>query len=349
MTEKIMKVCMKVSAICFCMLLLQHVNAQYNFSTLNSKLAQYQKQLGGNVVALIYKDGKLVYQHELGDFKVNTQAPIASCSKWLTSALVMTFVDEGKLSLDDKVSKYIPEFTSYGKGYITIRNCLSHTTGIEDDKVSIASIMKLNRYHSLEEEVNDFMSKHEIFAQPGQQFAYGTVGLNIAGRVLEIISKKPFDQLMMQRIFRPMEMKFSTFYSEKATNPSGGAQSTAADYMHFLIMILNKGMYKDKTILSEQSIAEMQKIQTTQATIKYSPEIAEGFSYGLGEWVLQTDASGNSTVVACPGLFGTWPLVDNCRGYACIFFVKTLLREDRKDIYTDLKQTIDAEITGDCK
>lgn len=339
---------MKVSTALIFLLLLQTVNAQYNFTELDNKLTQYKDQLGGNVVAMIYKDSQLVYKKEIGDFKINTVAPIASCSKWLTAALVMTFVDEGKLSLDDKVSKYIPEFNNYGKGYITIRNCLSHTTGIEDDKLSLASIIKLSRYESLEKEVNDFMSKHEIFAQPGQQFAYSAVGLNIAGRVLEIISKKSFDQLMTQRIFRPLNMKASTFYSEKAPNPSGGAKSTAADYMNFLVMILNKGTFNGKKILSEASVLEMQKALTNQSMIKYAPENAAGYNYALGEWVIEADENGKGIVVASPGLFGTWPWVDNCRGYACIILVKNLKTEDRKEMYTDIKKVIDAQITSQC-
>jgi len=347
MSQKSFSNCIKVSAVLVFLLLLQAVKAQYNFGELDKKLGEYQQQLGGNVVTLIYKDSQVIYKKELGDFKANTVAPIASCSKWLTAALVMTFVDEGKLSLDDKVSKYIPEFTNYGKGYITIRNCLSHTTGIED-KSGLAGILENSRFETLEEEVNNFMSKHEIFAQPGQQFAYSSVGLNIAGRVLEIISKKPFDQLMTQRIFRPLNMKASTFYSERAVNPSGGAKSTANDYMNFLIMIINKGMFNGKRILSEQSIAEMQKTQTNQNMIKYAPPTAQGFNYALGEWVLNADANGNSTTVASPGLFGTWPMVDKCRGYVCIIFVKTLLRDSRKEIYTDLKQTIDTQIASKC-
>lgn len=334
---------MKVSTALILLLLLQTTKAQNKFDELDKKLNQYQQQLGGNVVTLIYKDSQIIYKKELGDFKANSIAPIASCSKWLTAALIMTFVDEGKLSLDDKVSKYIPEFTDYGKGYITIRNCLSHTTGIED-KPGIAGIIENSRFTTLEDEVNSFMSKHEIFAQPGQQFAYSSAGLNIAGRVLEIISKKPFDQLMTQRIFRPLNMKFSTFYSERAVNPSGGAKSTASDYMNFLVMILNKGSFNGKRILSESSVAEMQKTVINQNMIKYTPDIAQGYNYALGEWVLETDESGNSTVVASPGLFGTWPYVDKKDGYACIIFVKTLLRNSRREVYTDLMQTIDAAV-----
>ena len=59
------------------------------------------------------KDDTLVYKKEVGEFKSKTVAPIASCSKWLTAALVMQFVDEGKFSLDDQVVNYLPEFEKY--------------------------------------------------------------------------------------------------------------------------------------------------------------------------------------------------------------------------------------------
>ncbi|HNP24390.1 MAG TPA: serine hydrolase domain-containing protein [Panacibacter sp.] len=342
--------CLKFSTVALFMLFLQTAEAQYNFAELDKKLDFYKKELGENAVTLVYKNGKIIYQKSMGDFDARTQAPVASCSKWLTAALVMTFVDEGKLSLDDYVSKYIPEFTSYGKGYITIRQCLSHTTGIHSERIGLGSIIQLRKYSSLEEEVNDFMSKHELDAQPGQQFFYSAIGLNTAGRVLEIIGKKSFDQLMTQRIFRPLGMKGSTFYSEKATNPSGGAVCTANDYMNFLTMLLNKGMFNGKRILSEQSVEAMETVQTNAAAMVYAPPAAEKASYGLGGWVLETGTDGKSTVVASPGLFGTWPLIDKCRGYACIFFVKTLLKgETKRAMYDDLKNTIDEAIQSECK
>ncbi len=348
MSQSVRLICMKVSTVLVFLLLLQVLHAQYNFSELDAKLQQHQKELGNNVVALIYKDGKIIYNKKLGDFDANTQAPIASCSKWLTAALVMQFVDAGKISLDDYVSKYLPMFKEYGKGYITIRQCLSHTTGIEGDRIGLAGIIKLGKYKSLEDEVNDFAGKHNIQANPGLEFRYSTIGLNIAARVLEVVTKKPFDRLMQDKIFRPLNMKNSSFSTdyEKAVNPSGGAVSSAQDYMNFLSMILNKGMFNGKRILSEQAIQTMQQTQTTAAMIKYTPPAGEGFNYALGEWVLEADESGKATVVASPGLFGTWPLVDLKRNYAAIFFVKTLLNGDqKKDIYMDFKNTIDSQIT----
>ena len=108
MSQKSFSNCIKVSAVLVFLLLLQAVKAQYNFGELDKKLGEYQQQLGGNVVTLIYKDSQVIYKKELGDFKANTVAPIASCSKWLTAALVMTFVDEGKLSLEPRSDEFWP-------------------------------------------------------------------------------------------------------------------------------------------------------------------------------------------------------------------------------------------------
>jgi CubicO group peptidase (beta-lactamase class C family) len=154
---------------------------------------------------------------------------------------------------------------------------------------------------------------------------------------------------MKLMIFNPLNMKNSTFEGESdALNPSGGALSTPADYTNFLAMILNKGMFNGRRILSEAAIEKMQTIQTGNIPKKYTPKIAEGYEYGLGEWIQEKDDKGGSTVLSCPGLFGTWPFVDKCRGYACIIFVKTLLGEQKKELYLEIKKTIDEQIPSTC-
>lgn len=349
MSLKISRICLNCSLFTAFLLFFQFSFAQ-DFSAVEALLQKNQKLLGNNVVAMVYKDGKVIYQKELGeDFKIKTQAPIASCSKWLTAALVMIYVDEGKLKLDDPVSKYIPEFDKYMKSYVTIRECLSHTTGIENEKGSLLKVLQRKKYASLEDEVNAYAAK-EISNNAGTEFHYGNIGLNIAGRVIEVISKKSFDRVIQDKLLRPLKMRATSFVDDggNAPNPSGGARSTAADYMNFLSMILNKGMFEGKRILSEQSIAEMQKPQFTNLPIKFTPKVAEGYHYGLGEWIQEEDASGNSLVVSCPGLFGTWPYIDKCRGYAAIIFVKTLLSEQKRDLALQFKSAVD-DAVGGCK
>ncbi len=353
MSYKISSYCRKFTLVLGFVLLCLCGKSQYDFTGVDKLLSANQKALGNNLVALIYKDGKIIYQKQMGDFTIKTKAPVESCSKWLTAALVMTFVDEGKISLDDKVGKYLPIFETYGRSFITIRQCLSHITGIADNEKKIIKLLELqkNKFKSLEEEVDSY-AKKEIAARPGATFNEGKIGLNIAGRVLEVISKKKFDALMKQRILAPLNMRSSSFTPEdydNAVSPSNGAVSTAADYMNFLMMILNKGTFMDKRILSEASIAQMQTIQTKNISKKYTPEFAEGFEYGLGEWVEETDDKGDSRIVSCPGLLGTWPYIDNCRNYACLFFMNNFRGELKKDIYMQLKKEIDKQMTVGCK
>ena len=167
MSEQKINICAKVSAIMILLLFFQLSKGQPNFSDLDRKLESAKKELGGNAVALIYKDGKIIYQKYLGEFNSKTQAPIASCSKWLTAALIMNFVDQGKLSLDDKVSKFLPIFLKYSKGYITIRDCLTHLTGIESEPIRLITLFTGKKYATLAEEVNDFASKKKILSNPG--------------------------------------------------------------------------------------------------------------------------------------------------------------------------------------
>ena len=118
--------------------------------------------------------------------------------------------------------------------------------------------------------------------------------------------------------------------------------------MKFLVMLMNKGKYNGKQILSEESVNEMMKIQTANVPKRYVPKAAEGFNYALGSWVVE-EKDGNATALASPGLFGTWPMVDFCRGYAYILFVKNYLGEERANAHLEIKQVIDEVIKDECK
>lgn len=326
-------------------------SAQYNFDEVGKKMDAAKKQLDGGATILIYKDGKIIYKKEAGpDFTIKTPVPIGASSQWLTAALVMTFVDEGLLNLDDKVSQYLPIFKTYGKAYITVRNCLDHFTGIEAPS-GITGFFDKKNYPTLEEEVNSFANKHEIQTNPGTEFRFSSIGLNIAGRICEVISKKKgFDRLMLERVTRPCGMRNTSFYNnEKAINPSGGASASALDYINFMTMIMNKGVVNGKKVLSEKAIADMETIQTTPALIKYAPEGAMGYNYGMGVWIQEMDSQGKPAVIGSPSFTGTWPYIDKCRNYTCIFLVKSPLNDARRNIFDGIKRTIDNVIGGECK
>ena len=350
MSAKTTSTCLKVSYIIAFMLFFQVSNAQLNFTELGAKLEASKSALGGKAVLLVYKDGKIVFEKSVGEFTAKTQAPIAASTQWLTAALVMSYVDEGKLSLDDKVSKFLPIFSKYSKGYITIRDCLTHLTGIEGPSIgSIKDMSNPKKFSTLDEIVNDIASSKEILSNPGLVFRFNNIGFTIVARVLEVMNKRGFEQMMAERITRPLLMRTTNFFSYTVINPAGGAQSSANDYMNFLSMLLNGGVFNGKRILSEAAIETMSKASSTQGMIKESPSIVQGKNYAVGQWVFGTDENGKTTTVACPGLFGTWPLIDYCRKYALLVFTPGDSSSENKELMASFKALIDDQIVAACK
>lgn len=342
MSYKFSSICLKCSLLSTFLLIFQSIFAQTNFQDVDQEIQSKQKLLGKDLVVMLWKAGDtVVYKKEVGEFNSKTAAPIGSCSKWLTAALVMQFVDEGKLSLDDKVSRWLPEFERYGKNYITIGICLSHLTGIKDDVNFIGKVFQKRKATSLEEAVNDFAAK-EIRINPGNDFWYGNMGIDIAGRVLEVIAKKKFDVLIKQKLFNPMAMRRTTFATldASAISPSNGASATADDYIKFLGMLMNKGKANGKQILSEESVELLRTIQTKSMKMAYVPKPMEGNSYALGAWVVE-EKDGKGTVMINPGFYGPWAMIDLCRGYGCFVLTKELLTEEKPGIHMELKRVID--------
>lgn len=347
-----LKKILKVSVIAIGTLILSNsAFAQFDTTALSSKLNQAKDRLGKDAVFMLYKDGKVLYKKEMGNLTIKTPVYIGASSQWLTAALVMLFVQEGKLSLDDKVSTYLPYFSEHYKNYITIRQCLTHSTGIKSEQ-GVAKLLQKNKFKTLEDEVNNFASKRDIETNPGTEFKYSNVGYDIAGRVLEAITKKTFDRLMQDRITRPLLMKNTTFTNENyndAVSPSTGARSTAADYINFLTMLLNKGTFNNKQILTESSLEILHTLSAHAGKIKNAPKSVEGLNYGIGEWILSSDAKGKTTAATVPSLQGTWPMIDLCRGYACVIFTRELPGDQPKNIYIDIKATLDNAIPANCK
>ena len=310
----------------------------YQFKPLDEVLDQDQKALDKNFTVLVNKNTQLVYAKEMGDAKANMPVAVGSISKWLTAALTLTLVDQGKLSLDDKVSTYLPIFKTYGKGFITIRQCLTHFTGLAT--AGIGGI-HIGKYPTLEAEVNDICAKREIQTNPGTEFRYSEIGYAIVGRVLEVITKKPFDRLMKETLFRPLNMQRSGFPTgEYAVDPAEGALCTPAELLNFTAMVLNKGLFSGKRILSEVSIAELLKPETTAAQIKSSPIGVDGYTYALGAWIQSTDAGGLPAVVCAPSLKGSWAFIDLTRGYAAVIVVNKEFGEPKKQVYVGIQSAI---------
>lgn len=315
----------------------------------------------GGAVTLVARGGRVVHLRPVGWADVGKRSRmrsdnlfwIASMTKSITAAAVMTLVDEGKLSLDEPVSSYIPEFKDARCGSgppvrpITLRHLMSHTSGLaQPDRKATDGAVSLARY------AVDLVKPSLVF-QPGSAYEYG-FGLTVAGRVVEIVAGRPFDKYVERRITAPLGMKDTTFAPQSAqrrrlvttykpdedgagmvaaynpfvtsspeivrtTEPSGGLFSTATDMFRFYQMILNGGRYGDARILSPAAINEM----TRSVDAGGKP-----VDYGLG-WAIQpkrTGAAANSlSGFGHGGAFGTSGFIDPARGIVAVLMIQRVL------------------------
>jgi CubicO group peptidase (beta-lactamase class C family) len=273
--------------------------------------------LGGASLMLI-KDGQVIYEHYFGNYDTNTTVPIASASKWLSGATLMTLVDEGKLSLNDPVSKYFPYFTGE-KGTITIRQLFSHTSGLPPI-TNDAPCLYNPRTPSMEACVQD-IAQLDLVGPPGAQFAYGENSMQVAGRICEIVSGQSWESLFQEKIAIPLEMPGTTFGSRPNPIVAGGARSRLNDYANFLRMISNEGRFNGKRVLSVRSVREMQRNLTAGLPVVYAPRGLTTVNYAIGEWLDILDPRGRAIQISSPGLFGFTPWLDEKRNLIGIFMV----------------------------
>ena len=336
------------------------VRAQSPYAQLDDWLHAHTKEMGGRSVLVIYSGGKVVYDHAVNDmtgkqkmvdryifkrmkqegatedYGFTTRQPIASCSKWLSAALVMTFVDEGKLRLTDTVGQFLPVLSAHGKGAITMGECLSHLTGIQEPPMK-QILAEMKDVRSMDQAIA-LIADMPMEGEPGKVFHYSNAGLQIAGAVIEKISGKSFETLFAERIARPLGLTNTDFGKGPVALPAGGAGSTPEDYLTFLVMIMNKGELNGVRVLSEKSVEEMQVNRLgPDVRIAYSPVESGQLGYGYGEWVMDG-------AVTSPGLFGSFPIVDNKKKYCAFLLTFYLDNKGRNERYMDLKKLIDEKI-----
>lgn len=330
------KNCLKGSSVLIFMLLFQLAEAQ-DFAAADQFLQKNMKALGGELIVLVQKDGKPIYKKELGkDFTLKSSAPAEEISQWFTTVLVLMLNDEGKLSIDDPAAKYIPKFEQYMKGYITLRHCLSHTTGLDAGKEGVGKILNKSNFDNLTDEVDTYISKRDIAANPGETFAYNRMGIAIAAKAAEAATKKTFDRLALEKLFRTLGMRQTLFNNDNGkVDPVSGAITTGEDGMKFLQMLLDKGTLNGKKILNESTVMELRKAQFPDARIVSKPDMYKDYDYCLTTWVAEKDDAGNATILR-QGLSGNQALIDFRNNTAVLILLKDPEGEKKRNLVNEL-------------
>ena len=284
------------------------------------------------VTAIVMRDGKQLFRLDVGKIDPNAQFPIASSSKWMTAALVMIVVDEGKLSLDEPIAKVLPAFQGQA-GTVTLRELLAQTSG-EGSLKSLVDVRQDPRITLAESAMQ--VARRPLEDPPGTVFKYGGPGFQVAGAAVEAVTGRRWAELFDERIAKPLGMPHTywTHLPNRGISPAdtrnpllqGGVVTTADDNMRFLTMLAQHGRYEGHQILSAKAIDTMETIQTLGKPMAYVPPGAtDGALYALGNWCETWTADGQCTLVSSPGAFGTFPWIDRQTGLYGIFFMRDRL------------------------
>ncbi len=214
---------------------------------------------------------------------LETRFDLASLTKVVaTTPAVMLLVQAGKLKLDDPVVKHLPHFGQRGKESITIRQLLTHYSGL-------APFFRLpQRGPGATERIVDKIYQSGASANPGTQFIYSDLGFILLGRLIEVVSGERLDQWAQSRVFSPLKMSETHFGSRlrdyQKTAPTekradgtflrgqvhdplssmmggvaghAGLFSTARDLARFCRMLLNEGSLDGAPVLNPQTVRQM--------------------------------------------------------------------------------------------
>ena len=304
-------------------------------------------EIAGGVTVVLAPDRVLhLESHGLADISAGrpmtptTLFWIASMTKPVTGTALAILIDEGKVAIDDPVEKFIPEFArlegpSGAAARITIRQILTHTSGLGE-----APPEATKNARSLADLVPAWLAA-PMKNEPGEKWVYTQSGINLAGRIVEVVTGRPFDAFLQERLFDPLGMVDTTFYpteeqrtrlatpyarnqntgalepapprQEYGVRPrppqgNGGLYSTPRDYAAFCRMLLNRGTVDGRSYLKEAGLRAVSTVQTGDLPTGFFQSEAFGnrgkdYGWGLGTCVLRQPHAGVAAMLS-PGTFG---------------------------------------------
>jgi CubicO group peptidase (beta-lactamase class C family) len=185
-------------------------------------------QFNGAIVVAVA--GKPIYRNAFGEtnghqkFTPTTQSDIASLSKGFTAIAIMMLAEQGKLTYDDLITKYLPELGKFSNG-ITIRHLLTHTSGIPDVGdlgIDDAGLTNAGALKTLAELKSNFR-------EPGKKYQYSNTGYLLLATIVERVAEKKFSAFLSEKILVPLGMKNTSLSGR--TVGMGGMQSTVDDLL----------------------------------------------------------------------------------------------------------------------
>lgn len=214
----------------------------------------------GTVAFLVIQNDSILFEEYRDGWTPETLSNIFSATKSVVGLLAGIAYDEGYIkSLDDKVSKYLPEFKEGGKDKITVRNLLTMSSGLNWDEAYTALFSKTTEaYYG--DDIRKLVMGLEAVEDPGKKFSYKSGDTQILSFVVEAATGKTISKYAQEKLWQPMQVCNDALWN---LDREGGDEkayccfnSTARDMAHFARLILNHGNWNGRQLISESYLTE---------------------------------------------------------------------------------------------
>ncbi|MCL2065290.1 MAG: beta-lactamase family protein [Candidatus Cloacimonetes bacterium] len=202
------------------------INEETQFVELSNFMNEIMDLDSFSGVVLILNGNEIFFQEAYGMAdkskgiinNINTKFNIGSCAKMFTAFAIVQLVEQGKLSFDDTIDKYLDELPAEAVGKITVEHLLTHTSGL-GDIFTPTYLADMDNIDTVEGFVSYIISQ-PLRMEPGTRFNYSNGGYVVLGRIIEIISGEDYYSYIRNNIFIPLGMIDTDFYSKNDNVPN---------------------------------------------------------------------------------------------------------------------------------
>jgi CubicO group peptidase (beta-lactamase class C family) len=252
-------------------------------------------------VALVVRDGRTLLRKGYGLADLELGVPlrpdmvfeVGSVTKQLTAAAILMLQERGKLSVQDEITQYLPDYPTHGQK-ITLEHLLAHTSGIPSYTGTAEWLARVRDDLTLAQVIDLFKDKPLEFA-PGEKWAYSNSGYILLGAVIEKVSGTSYEDFIEQEIFAPLRMTRSSYGSFSEIVPGrvrgyeGGARNARAVSMssfHAAGALLSTA---DDLALWEQALADGKiltrgSLDQMLTPVRVRSGLSTKYGYGWGVW-----------------------------------------------------------------
>ncbi|MEO1626745.1 MAG: serine hydrolase domain-containing protein, partial [Bacteroidota bacterium] len=312
-------------ALLMCCLMSVSVQAQQNSSPFTD---QFQKLLekkfdadGPGAAVLVAKNGEVIFRSSIGKANIELGVSIepdhvfriGSITKQFTAVAILMLMEEGKLALDDELTRFLPDYPTKGKS-IDVAQLLTHTSGIPSYTSMPGFLDNYSRNHFTPEAIIDSFKNEEFDFEPNTEFRYNNSGYVLLGAIIEKISGMSYADFIQQRIFDKIGMTQS-YYDDHSTiipKRASGYEKAGDGYANasYLDMSLPYAagsllstvddLYKWQSALQADKLVKKETLQ--QAFTRYKLKNGEEIDYGYG-WFLNK-LFGEPVIEHSGGIYG---------------------------------------------